>query len=163
MNDRIAPPTGALPRDRIATMSGLDVLRQMIAGKLPRAPFAALTRIQVTEADPGRVAFEGEIAPEFANPMGVVHGGWTTTILDSAMACAVWTRLEPGQGQTTVEIKINCVRPIVMTAGRVRAEATTIHVGRQIATAEGRLTDSAGKLLAHATTTCMVFDLARMR
>jgi uncharacterized protein (TIGR00369 family) len=160
MNDQIAP-VGALPRERIAAMSGLEMLREMIAGKLPRAPFAVLTRIHIVEAEPGRVAFEGDVAPEFANPMGVVHGGWTTTILDSAMACAVWTRLGPGLGQTTVELKVNCVRPVLMTAGRLRAEATTIHVGRQIATAEGRLTDSAGKLLAHATTTCMVFDLAK--
>jgi uncharacterized protein (TIGR00369 family) len=160
MNDPIAP-VGALPLERIASMSGLDMLREMIAGRLPKAPFAVLTRIQLVEADPGRVVFEGEVVPDFANPMGVVHGGWTTTILDSAMACAVWTRLGPGQGQTTVELKVNCVRPVLLTAGRLRAEATTIHVGRQIATAEGRLTDAAGKLLAHATTTCMVFDLAK--
>ncbi|MGE0724423.1 MAG: PaaI family thioesterase [Alphaproteobacteria bacterium] len=154
-------PIGALPRERIAAMSGLDMLRLMIAGKLPRAPFAVLTRINLVEADPGRVAFEGDVVADFANPMGVVHGGWTSTILDSAMACAVWTRLAPGQGQTTLELKVNCVRPVLVDAGRLRAEATTIHVGRQIATAEGRLTDSAGRLLAHATTTCMVFDLAK--
>jgi uncharacterized protein (TIGR00369 family) len=98
--------------------------------------------------------------PEFHyNPLASVHGGIVATLLDSVMGCAVHSKLPRGRGYTTVEIKVNYVRPVTAATGRVRAEGTTIHVGRQIATAEGRLVDAAGRLYAHATTTCLVFAL----
>ena len=104
----------------------------------------------------GRVVFIGTPRFKHYNPIGTVHGGYAATLLDSCMACAVHTHLQPGQGYTTVEFKINLVRPMTAETGEVRAEGRTINVGRQLATAEGYLYDPAGKLLAHGMTTCII-------
>jgi uncharacterized protein (TIGR00369 family) len=107
----------------------------------------------------GRAVFQGEPRREHLNPLGSIHGGYTATLLDSCMACAVHSTLPAGTGYTTVEIKINYVRPLLEATGPVRAEGRIIQPGRRIATAEGRLVDAAGKLYAHGTTTCLVFPL----
>jgi uncharacterized protein (TIGR00369 family) len=109
------------------------------------------------EVEEGRVVFEVEPAEYHYNPIGAVHGGLACTLADSAMGCAVHSTLPAGVGYTTVEIKTNLLRPISVRTGTLRCEGTTIHVGGRIATAEARLTDAAGKLYAHATTTCMIF------
>ena len=91
--------------------------------------------------------------------MGTVHGGWFATLLDSALGCSIHTRMEPGRGYTTAELGINLVKAITPKVQRVRAEGRVIHSGRQLATAEARLVGPDGTLYAHATTTCLVFDL----
>jgi uncharacterized protein (TIGR00369 family) len=138
------------------TMSGLDLLRAMLAGELPRPPIAALMGFAFSEVEEGRVVFTLEPAEYHYNPIGTVHGGVAATLLDSAMGCAVNTLLPLGTAYTTLEIKVNYIRPMTRTTGLVRCEGTVIHRGGTIATAEGRITDADGKLYAHATTTCLI-------
>jgi uncharacterized protein (TIGR00369 family) len=156
------PPTAAispLPLRQIAHLSGLEVLRGMIAGALPAPPFAVTTDIRLESAEENRVVFVGMPGERFFNPLGSIHGGWTATIMDSAMACAVHSTLKPGEAYTTLEFKVHCVRPILPGMGIVRCEGLVLSRGRRAATSEGRLYDGAGKLLAHGTETCMIFDL----
>jgi uncharacterized protein (TIGR00369 family) len=108
------------------------------------------------DAEPGRALFEMEPGPQHYNPIGSVHGGIALTLLDSAMGCAVHTLLERGVRYTTLEVKTNFVRPISADTGVIRCEGTVVHLGSRVATAEGKLTDAAGKLLAHGTTTCLI-------
>jgi uncharacterized protein (TIGR00369 family) len=148
-----------LPLREIAHMSGLEMLRGMIARTLPAPPFAVTTSITMVSADEGKVVFEGEPKAAFFNPLGSIHGGWTATIMDSVMACAVHSTLKPGEAYTTLEFKLNFCRPIMPGTGLVRAEGIVLSRGRRAATSEGRLYDTAGKLLAHGTETCMIFDM----
>ncbi len=146
------------PRE-IAHLSGLETLRGMIEGRLPAPPFAITTSIALTAADEGKVVFEGEPKAEFFNPLGSIHGGWTATIMDSVMACAVHSTLAPGEAYTTLEFKLHFCRPIMPATGRVRAEGLVLSRGRRAATSEGKLYDSAGKLLAHGTESCLIFPM----
>jgi uncharacterized protein (TIGR00369 family) len=148
-----------LPLSELAHLSGLAMLRGMIDGSLPAPPFAITTAITMTSAEDGRVVFEGEPKSSFFNPLGSIHGGWTATIMDSVMACAVHSTLKPGEGYTTLEFKLHFCRPIMPGTGIVRAEGIVLSRGRRAATSEGKLYDSAGKLLAHGTETCLVFDM----
>jgi uncharacterized protein (TIGR00369 family) len=109
--------------------------------------------------DYGRAIFQGRPLERHYNPLGTVHGGWFATLLDSAVGCAVHTAMPAGRSYTTLELKVNMLRALTNKVELVRAEGRTIHVGGQVATAEARLVDAAGKLYAHATTTCLVFDL----
>ena len=138
-------------------MSGLDYLRAMMRGELPAPPMAALMGFGFVEVDEGRVVFECVPAEYHYNPIGAVHGGFACTLFDSAMGCAVHTELPAGAGYTTVELKVNLLRPITAETGRLLCEGETIHVGGRIATAESRLKDESGRLYGHATTTCMIF------
>lgn len=138
------------------TMSGIEYLRAMARGTLPGPPIAALLGLEIVEVETGRVVFAVEPAEYHYNPIGTVHGGLACTIADSAMACAIHSTLPAGTAYTTLELKVNLVRPITRETGRVRCEGTTIHVGGRVATAEARLFDEGGKLYAHATTTCLV-------
>jgi uncharacterized protein (TIGR00369 family) len=138
------------------TLSGLDFLRAIRDGRLPAPPIAALLGFALTEAEPGRAVFEVVPAEQHYNPIGVVHGGLAMTLLDSAMACSVQTGLPAKTSYTTLEVKVNLVRAITSSAGRLRAIGTVVHAGRRVATAEGRLEDGNGKLYAHATTTCII-------
>ena len=138
-------------------MSGLEYLRAMMRGELPAPPMAALMGFGFVEVDEGRVVFECMPAEYHYNPIGVVHGGFACTLFDSAMGCAVHTELPVGAGYTTVELKVNLLRPITAETGRLLCEGETIHVGGRIATAEARLKDESGRLYGHATTTCMIF------
>lgn len=151
----------ALLAERAAQMSGLDFLRAMIAGELPQPPIAKLLGFALVEAAEGSAAFEAVPGERHYNPIGVVHAGLAATMLDSVTGVAVHTTLPKGGAYTTLETKFNLVRPISSETGRIRAEATVLHRGRSVATAEGRLADERGKLLAHATTTCMVFESGR--
>jgi uncharacterized protein (TIGR00369 family) len=139
------------------TMAGLEYLRAIADGKLPPAPFADLIGFEISEVEEGRVVFEVEPGEHHYNPIGSVHGGLACTLFDSAMGCAVHTMLPAGAGYTTLEIKVNFLRPITAKTGRVFCEGRAIHVGGRTATAEARLTDDSGRLYGHATTTCMVF------
>jgi uncharacterized protein (TIGR00369 family) len=138
-------------------LSGLEYLRQIVAGALPRPPIGVLMNFNITELSEGRAVFTVEPAEYHYNPIGVVHGGLAATLLDSAMGCAVHSTLPAGGGYTTLEIKVNYVRPMTAETGRVRCEAKVIHVGGRTASAEGRVVDESGKLYAHGTTTCMIF------
>lgn len=148
--------TGHIPHEAMHRLSGLDLLREMLAGRLPGPPISKTLDFTLTEAEHGFVVFEGTPRHDFDNPLGTIHGGWTATLLDSAMACAVHSTLKPEQAYTTVEFKVNCVRPITQATGRVRCEGKVIATGRTIATSEGRLVDAHGKLLAHGVETCII-------
>ncbi len=138
------------------SLGGLEHLKRIRDGELPAAPILSLMNGRLVEVSEGRVVFEAEPAEYHYNPVGNVHGGFAATLLDSAMASAVYSRLPVGVGSTTLEIKINYVRPLTATTGLIRCEGTVIHLGTTTATAEGRLTDSSGKLYAHGTTTCLL-------
>jgi len=137
-------------------MPGIDFLRAMRDGKLPLPPICALLGYRLVEAEPGHAVFEITPAEQHYNPIGVVHGGIAMTLLDSAMGCAVQTRMPAGGGYTTLEAKTNLVRAVTASTGKLRATGKVLHVGKRVATAEARLEDGEGKLYAHATTTCIV-------
>lgn len=137
-------------------LTGKESLLAQLGGQLPTAPFALTLGMKLVEVDEGRAVFAMRPTEFQYNPLGVVHGGVISTLMDSAMACAILTLLPPGQGATTLELKTNFVRPITVAAGEIRAEGRVLHLGRQIALAEARATDANGKLFAHATSTCMI-------
>jgi uncharacterized protein (TIGR00369 family) len=139
-------------------MSGLEFLRAIRDGALPAPPIASLLGMTLSEVEDGRAVFECLAGEQHYNPIGVVHGGLAMTLLDSAMTCAIQTRAAAGSGFTTVEAKTNFLRPITAATGRIRAIGTLVHAGSRLATAEGRVLDAAGKLYAHATTTCIVLN-----
>lgn len=138
------------------TMSGIAYLKALQSGELPPPPIAALIGMTLVEVSEGRVVFSAEPEEYHYNPLGTVHGGIAATLLDSAMGCAVQSLLPVGIAYTTLEIKVNYLRPIIKATGTVMCEGTTIHQGGRIATAEARLTDATGKLYAHGTTTCLL-------
>ena len=154
-----ARPTHADPlalARRGLELSGLDYINAIFAGELPPPPIALLMGFRGVEARPGEAVFEMEPGPQHYNPIGSVHGGVALTLLDSAMGCAVHTLLEPGVRYTTLEVKTNFVRAITAETGLIRCVGTVVHRGTRVATAEGRVTDGAGKLVAHGTTTCLI-------
>ena len=132
----------------------------MIDGRLPRAAIASLLGFDLVEVGEGFAAFECQPGERHYNPNGTVHGGLACTLLDSAMGCSIHSTLPAGMAYTTLELKVNLVRPITGGTGRLRCEARLIHAGRRIATAEGKLIDPTGKLYAHGTTTCMIFPVS---
>ena len=138
-------------------LSGLEYLQKIIAGELPRPPISALMNFGLVELSEGHAVFAVEPAEYHYNPIGVVHGGLAATLLDSAMGCAVHSKLPAGAGYTTLEVKVNFVRAMTAETGRVRCEAKLIHLGDRTATAEGRIVDEDGKLYAHGTATCLIF------
>jgi uncharacterized protein (TIGR00369 family) len=137
-------------------MTGLELIKAMIAGDLPGAPIAELVGFDLVECGEGHASFALDPAERHYNPLGTVHGGIAATLLDSAMGCAVHTTLREGEAYTTLELKVNYVRAITEATGRIVASGSAIHRGRSVATAEARLTDPDGRLLAHATTTCLI-------
>jgi uncharacterized protein (TIGR00369 family) len=140
-----------------AAMSGLDYMRAIVAGELPPPPIAVTMRLRPIELEEGRVVFEGEPGEEHYNPIGVVHGGYAATLLDSALGCAVHTTLPAGSGYTSLGLEAKFVRPISRDTGRVLCEAEVVYRGRRQATAEARLTAAeSGKLLAHGQATLMI-------
>ena len=141
------------------SMSGIEFLHAMMSGKLPAPPICEVLDFLLVEAEQGRAVFEGIPSDRFRNPLGTVHGGWMSTLLDSALGCAVHTTLKAGQGFTTVDLAVSFVRAVHESAGKMRCEAKVIHSGGRIATAEARLVDAAGKLYAHGTTTCLVMPV----
>ena len=142
-----------------AGLSGLEYMQGIAAGEIPPPPMAVTLNFGIVEVAPGRASFEGEPGEEHYNPIGVVHGGYAATLLDSALGCAVHSTLGAGEAYTTLTLETKFVRPITRDNHRVRAEAEVVHRGRRQATAEARLVDSeSGKLLAHGTSTCLVFQ-----
>ncbi len=143
---------------QVAGMSGIEVFQAMFDGRLPLPPIGQTLDFIAVHVEPGVAIFQGK--PGFAhyNPLGTVHGGWFATLLDSAVGCAVHSSLPAGKGYTTLELKLNIVRALTDRVPLVRAEGRVVHGGKQVATAEGRLVGPDGKLYAHATTTCLIFD-----
>jgi uncharacterized protein (TIGR00369 family) len=140
-----------------ATMTGMEYMTAVVTGELPPPPIAVTMRLRPVELEEGRVVFEGEPGEEHYNPIGVVHGGYAATLLDSALGCAVHTTLPVGLGYTSLGLEAKFVRPITRDTGRVLCEASVLYRGRKQATAEARLTAAdSGKLLAHGSATCMI-------
>ena len=148
---------GVVTPEILKSYDGLGFLKAIIAGTVPQPPISEVLGFHLIEAENGRAVFEG--LPEFRhyNPIGTVHGGFAATLLDSALGCAIFSTLAKGDAWTTLELKLNFVRALTEGTGPVRAEGRIVHRGRTVATSEGDLKDSAGKLYAHATTTCMIF------
>ena len=141
--------------------TGLQVLQAMLAGELPYPYIAETLDFALVEVSEGRAVFQGEPQLKHYNPMGGVHGGWYATLLDSALGCAVHTMMPAGRAYTTAELSVNIVRAATMNSGPLRAIGTVIHCGRQMATAEARIVGPDGKLYAHGTTTCLVFEMPK--
>lgn len=144
-------------------MSGLDYLRHALGAEARLAPIGVLIDFRAVKFEHGLAVFEGRPAEFHYNPLGTVHGGFAATLLDSALGCAVHTMLKPGFAYTTVELKVNYVRPMTAKTGLVTCEGRTISVGSRIATSDARLTGDDGKLYAHGTATCLIFPLAEER
>jgi uncharacterized protein (TIGR00369 family) len=149
---------GTVGADRQKEMSGLEFVQGLADGTLPLNTIAETLGYDVTEVVNGRVVVTAEPNGALLNPAGTVHGGFTATLLDSCMGLAVQSTLEKGIGQTTLEFKISLVRPITPETGLIRAEGVVLSRGRRVGTAEGRITDLNGRLLAHGTTTCLIFE-----
>ncbi|MGO9770006.1 MAG: PaaI family thioesterase [Roseiarcus sp.] len=145
----------ASPED-VAALSGREVLQAMIDGRLPAPPIARTLGFLLTLVEDGFAVFEGDTGSHLLNPMGAVHGGWALTLIDSATALAAYSVLPAGVAYTTVETKANFTRPILADTGRVRAEGRVVSRGRQVVTAEAKVTDARGRVLAHGTSTLLV-------
>jgi len=137
-------------------MSGLEFFEKMRDGALPHAPIMELLAFSVETVAIGRITFIAHPDARFYNPIGTIHGGWAATLLDSCVGCAVHSTLEPGESYTTLELKVNYTRAIQSDTGALRAIGEVVHAGRRTATATGELRDEAGRLYAHASTTCLL-------
>lgn len=147
---------GIASPEQLVSLSGREMLDAMLAGRLPAPPIGRTLAFRLVEIDDGVAIFEGEPGEFLLNPLGTVHGGWAMTLIDSATSCALHTRLPAGAGYTTIETKVNMTRAIRAEDGPVRCEGRVLSQGRQVATAEAKLTGAEGKLLAHGTSTLMI-------
>jgi uncharacterized protein (TIGR00369 family) len=143
--------TAALDRE----VAGLEFLRRLVAGEVRNIPIGETLGFHVAEVEPGRIVFAGKPGAESLNLIGTIHGGWSAAILDTAMALAALTTLDARHDFTTLDLKLNFLRPIAAGA-EVRAEGRVVHGGRRVALCEGRIVDSAGKLLVHGTSSCLI-------
>ncbi|GGX80436.1 hotdog fold thioesterase [Massilia dura] len=146
------------PKGQAFGRSGMEMFEAIFSGELPPPPMGDTLDFVPIHMEPGAAIFQGRPQRRHYNPLGTVHGGWFATLLDSAVGCAVHSMLPAGTGYTTLELKVNMVRSLNEGVPLVRAEGKVIHVGRQVATAEGRIVGPDGKLYAHATTTCLIFE-----
>ena len=163
MDDKTTPAIeyGVTPPAVMASMAGIDFVRAMFEGKLPAPPIMQTIEPFDSTAEPGVVVIHSIPAFRHYNPIGSVHGGYAATLLDSAMGLAIHSMLPAGSGYTTLEFKISFIKGMSKDSGTVRTEGRTLNVGRRAATAEARITDAEGRLLAHATTTCLVFEIPK--
>jgi uncharacterized protein (TIGR00369 family) len=143
---------------RALELSGLDFLRAIADGRIAAPPIAVLLGMRLSEVEPGRVQFKLEVGEHLYNPIGSVHGGVFCTLLDSCMGCAVHSTLPIGQAYTTLELKVNLVKPLTVHTSSVVAEGEVLTSGRRVATASGRILGPDGTLYAHGTTTCLIFE-----
>ena len=149
---------GTVSAEQRRAIGGLAFVQGLVNGTLPLNTIAQTLGYDVAEVESGRVVVTLVPNDTHLNPSGTVHGGLAATLLDSAMGLAIWSTLEKGLGQTTLEFKISLIRPITSGMGVIRAEGTVLNRGRRVGTAEGRITDDRGRLLAHGTTTCLIFE-----
>ena len=152
---------GVTPPEIMASMAGIDFVRATFDGKLPTPPIMQTIEPFDCTAEPGVVVIHSVPGFRHYNPIGSVHGGYAATLLDSAMGLAVHSALPAGTGYTTLEFKVSFIKGMTGDTGVVRTEGRTLNVGRRAATAEARITDAKGRLLAHATTTCLVFEIPK--
>ena len=155
------PEYGVTPTAVLASMSGIDFVRGILGGTLPAPPIMENIAPFDCTAEPGVVVMHSIPGFRHYNPIGSVHGGYAAILLDSAMGLAVQSMLPAGTGYTTLEFKISFIRGMTKDTGPIRTEGRTLNVGRRAATAEARITDAKGRLLAHATTTCLVFEIPK--
>jgi uncharacterized protein (TIGR00369 family) len=148
---------GTVSPEHRKTMTGLEFVTGLVTGALPLNTIAGTLGYDIVEAEHGRVVVALVPTDAHLNPSGTVHGGLTATLLDSCMGLALQTTLDKGFSQTSLEFKVSLVRAITPETGLIRAEGKVLRAGRRIGTAEGRVTDAEGRLLAHGTTTCLVF------
>ncbi len=141
------------------TKPGIERLRTLKTGE-GAAPLGVLLGFRLTDIGDGFAVFEGTPTAGHYNPQGTVHGGWTAAVLDSALGCAVETKLAARQSYGTIELKVNYVRPLTDAVGRITCRGDVIHAGRRMATSEARLVDTSGKLYAHGSCTCMIYEIA---
>ena len=156
-----SPNVGLANLSEIATLSGKEFLQAIIDGRLPQPPISSALTFKLVEVGDGFAAFEGDPGPHLLNPMGIVHGGWALTLIDSATACSAQSLLPAGTGSTTIETKANFSRAITLETGHVRAEGRVVSQGRQIISADGKLMAKDGRVLAHGTSTLMVLAARR--
>jgi uncharacterized protein (TIGR00369 family) len=161
MPDNPAPELGVTPTAVMAAMPGLDFVRAIFSGRLPQPPIMQGVAPFDCTAEPGVVVIHSNPGFRHYNPIGSVHGGYFAILLDSAMGLAVHSMLPAGTGYTTLEFKISFIKGMTKDTGTVRTEGRVLNVGRRAATAEARITDSKDRLLAHATTTCLVFEIPK--
>lgn len=159
MHDHGGKP-GIASKDQLSGKNGRQILEAMMSGELPHPHMNETLDFDLMEVGDGHAVFQGVPHLRYYNPMGTVHGGWYSTLLDSALGCAVQSMLPAGKAYTTAELSINIVRPASHKTGPLRAIANVIHSGKQMATAEAKILDVEGRLYAHATTTCFVFDVS---
>lgn len=152
---------GIVPLAEVRAMAGVDFLRGLIEGRYPQPPIAAVMPIAPVEADVGRVLFRAMPNETLYNPIGSIHGGYASMLLDTAMGCAVHSTLKAGEAYATLEIKIAFHKPILHDTGELRIEGTILSRGSRVGAAEGRIRDSSGELLASGTTTCLIFAAGR--
>jgi uncharacterized protein (TIGR00369 family) len=150
---------GVLSLDEVRSLDGLTLFRGMMDGRYPAPPIARAIGFEVSKVELGHVEFTYTPVSDHLNPLGSIHGGIAATMLDGVMGSCIHTTLKAGTGYTTLEIKVNYVRAMTEKTGKVRAEGRTINVGSRIATSEGRLYDASDRLLAHGTTTCLIFPI----
>ena len=165
INERIegGPGPGLARPEQIAGKTGLEVMQAMLNGEIPYAAIAKTLDFTILTVGPGLAVFQGTPLPQHLNPLGTIHGGWVATLLDSALGCSVHTMMPVGRAYTTAELSVNYVKGLTPKVQRVRAEGKVIHCGKQLATAEARLFGPDGTLYAHATTTCLVFEIPAPR
>jgi uncharacterized protein (TIGR00369 family) len=150
------PRYGVATAAEVAGLTGLETLQAMIAGRLPAPPIARIMSFRLVEAAEGFAVFEGDAIPDLLNPLGIIHGGWALTLIDSACGCALHASLPANVGYTTIETKVNFARMIRPDGGKVRAEGRIVTIGRRLATSEAKLTDKDGRVVAHGTSTLMI-------
>ncbi|MCO6389418.1 hotdog fold thioesterase [Aliihoeflea aestuarii] len=153
---------GTIPHEDVAHYTGLELLRRVVEGEYPAPSIAARMNFGLVEVDEGRVVFQGMPGARHFNPLGSVHGGWAATVLDSALGCCIHTLLDKGEGYSTVEMKVNYLRPISDKTGVVTCEGKVVNKGRTLAVSEARMTDENGKLLAIGTETCAIFPIGNL-
>jgi uncharacterized protein (TIGR00369 family) len=151
--------TGLASRTMLAGKTGLQQMQAMLDGLAPRPPISETLDFALIAVTDGEAVFQGRPQFKHYNPLGSVHGGWFATLLDSALGCSVHTTLPAGRGYTTLEFKVNLVRALTAQVPLVRAIGRVVHRGRQVTTSEAQLVGHDGKLYAHASTTCLLFDL----
>ena len=159
VRSRLVGARGVATREQLTGLTGLQQMEKLLQGDFPAPPISETMDFALICVEFGRAVFQGRPSGKLLNPLGTVHGGWYATLLDSAVGCAVHTAMPVGRAYTTLELKLNIVRSISLKVPLVRAEGYTVHVGKQVATAEGRLVGHDGTLYAHASTTCLVFEV----
>lgn len=160
MSHPLYPPgSGVAPAEVLKSLSGMEFLQRMASGEVPPAPMAVTIGFGIASVEPGAVTVESQPGGHLYNPMGIIHGGYAATLLDTCMGCAVMTQVAAGMGYVTLELKVSYLRAMSHTTGVVRAIGRSLHVGRRSGFAEGEIVDSSGRRIAHGTTTCLVYPL----